>query len=253
MACINAYSGNRQLILDCRSFWKDAVKESKTGNFSFWQGKRHLVGISGASARKLLLEHPNLDFVAAQSLLAFGLHFWPPIHEVFHQTGSRDRNNTFFLRTLLPLMKTHRIERVFPGLLGDARGDFEALQTKYPSGVVNAPDLWRTVFKQSTRLFFADDFADNPALFKQTADYLNVILHSYSPFYAFLRWIPEPSMIRRRIAREGLRKTVKQLMHQRKKYGSKYQDDALQIMINNGDPEEYITEFCTSKYSATAH
>ncbi|EJP67855.1 Cytochrome P450 CYP5282A1 [Beauveria bassiana ARSEF 2860] len=228
------------------SFWKDALEQSKTGNFSFWQGKIHIVGISGPAARKMLLDHPSLDFVAAQSLLAFGMHFWPPIHEIFQQTGERARNNTHFLRTLLGLLKTARIERVLSGLLEDARLDFQALLPESPNGVVNAPDLWRTVFKQSTRLFFADDFAVDKQLFDRTADHLEVILHSYSPFYAFRHWILEPSMIRRRLARRGLRQTVQKLVAQRKRYGFKYKDDALQTMIDNGDPEEFITEFCAS-------
>ena len=229
-----------------RSFWKDALKESKTGNFSFWQGKIHIVGVSGTAARKLVLEHPNLDFVAAQSLLAFGMHFWPPIHDIFHQTGERARNNTHFLRTLIGLLKTPRVERVLPNLIEDARTDFKALLPNNPSGVVNSPDLWRTVFKQSTRLFFADDLAEDPALFKKTADYLEVILHSYSPFYAFHHWILEPSMIRRRLARWGLRSTAQRLYDQRMKSGSLHKDDALQTMIDNGDSREFITEFCAS-------
>ncbi|KAK1030886.1 hypothetical protein LTR74_018982, partial [Friedmanniomyces endolithicus] len=126
----------------------------------------------------MLLEHPNLDFVGAQSLLAFGMHFWPPIHDIFHHTGHRARNNTHFLRTLLDLLKTPRIERVFPDVLKDAREYFDDLPRTNPSGVVNAPSIWPTVFKQSTRLFFADDLANDPELFAKTSSHLDVILHS---------------------------------------------------------------------------
>ena len=194
----------------------------------------------------MFFEHPDLDFVAGQQLLAFGLHFWPPIHEIFHPVGHRARNNTHFLKTLLGLIKTERLERVLPGLVHDARHDFEVLLPSNPSGVVNSPALWRVVFKQNTRLFFADDFANDEKLFAKTADYLDVLLHSYSPFYAFCHWIPEPSMIRRRIARWGLIRTVHSLYNQRKKYGSAYNDDPLQTMIDNGDSKDYITEFCVS-------
>lgn len=229
-----------------RGFWQGALRESKSGNFSFWQGKRHIVGISGVAARKMFFEHPQLDFVAAQSLLAFGLHFWPPIHEIFHPVGDRARNNTFFLRTLLGLLKTPRLERVLPGVVEDARQFFKDLLPANPSGVVNSPEIWRIVFKQNTRLFFADDFANDPDLFAKTSSYLNVVLHSYSPFYAFCRWIPEPSMIKRKLARHGLIQVLKNLYNQRKKYGSVYKDDALQIMIDNNDPYTFIEEFCVS-------
>jgi cytochrome P450 len=194
----------------------------------------------------MFFEHPNLDFVAGQQLLSFGLHFWPPIHEIFHPVGNRARNNTHFLKTLIGLLKTSRIERVLPGLIQDARSDFESLLPNNPSGVVNSPELWRIVFKQNTRLFFADDFANDPALFKKTAGYLDTLLHSYSPFYAFCHWIPEPSMIKRRIARMGLQRVTRNLYLERKKYGTLYKDDALQTMIDNNDPYAYIDEFCVS-------
>ncbi|CZT15472.1 uncharacterized protein RCC_01329 [Ramularia collo-cygni] len=226
------------------SFWKNAVKESRTGNFSFWQGKRHLIGISGRNARIMLLDHPQLCFISGQSLLAFGLHFWPPIHKAFHGTG--ERNSSYFLKTLLPLLKTARLERVFKGAMEDASTDFKKLTTTHPNGVINAPTLWRTVFRQNARLFISDDFVHDQALFKKISDHLDVLLHSYSPFYAFLRWIPEPSMIRRRIARQGIRKIIQNLIADRKKNGTKYKDDPLAMMMANGDDEENITEFCTS-------
>lgn len=53
-------------------------------------------------------------------------------------------------------------------------------------------------------------------------------------------------MIRRRLARRGLRNTVQRLIAQRKRPGAKRRDDALQTMIDNGDPEEFIIEFCAS-------
>lgn len=192
----------------------------------------------------MLLDNPELCFVSAQGLLAFGLHFWPPVHKAF-QMG-KERNSSYFLKTLLPLLKTSQMERAFDGLLLDARSDFRALEKTHPNGVVNAPSLWRTVFKQTSRLFIADDFANDPVLFEKAAKHLDVILHSYSPFYAFLRWVPEPSMIRRRIARRGLRNIMINLIAERRKRGTKYKDDALSYMLNNGDDEECMIEFLTS-------
>ena len=80
--------------------------------------------------------------------------------------------------TLLGLIKTERLERVLPDLIHDARHDFECCCQDNPSGVVNPPALWRVVFKQNTRLFFADDFANDEKLCSKTADYLDVLLHS---------------------------------------------------------------------------
>jgi hypothetical protein len=37
-----------ELIRTYRAFWKDCVAKSKKGHFSFWLGKIHVVGVSGA-------------------------------------------------------------------------------------------------------------------------------------------------------------------------------------------------------------
>ena len=222
------------------------MKESKTGNFSFWLGKKHVVGVSGTAARKMFYEHPNLDLVTAQILLCFGTHFWPPIHEIFSPTGNRIRNNTHFLRTLLGFMKTAKLERCLPSLIKDARTEYEELLPKNPSGVVNSPELWRTIFRQNARLFLADDIANDPKLFERACSHLDVTLHTFTPFYALCHWLPEPGMIRRRLARRGMQRITRELYQSRMKNGTIYKDDPLQTMIDNGDSEDYITEFCVS-------
>lgn len=194
----------------------------------------------------MLMEHPNLDLVAAQSLLPFGITFWPPIHDVFQQHGPRARNNTFFLRTLLDLTRGPRLERVFSDVLKDAREYFEGLATTGSVGVINAPVIWPAVLKQSSRIFLADDLAADPQLFAQAAKNLEVILHTFSPFYTFLHWIPEPSMIRRRIARYGIFRVWQKVYRDRVSGKTPKRNDAMQMMIDQGAPEANILEFCTS-------
>jgi len=251
--------GSLGVIMWQWTFWKNATKESKTGNFSFWHGGAHVVGITGPSSRKLLLDHPDLDLVAAQKLLPFGIHFWPAgpyVPPAFQQHGKRARNNTYFLRTLLDLMKTDKMERVLPGVLSDAREYFDGLSTNGKSGIINAPVVWPTVLKQSTRLFFAEDISLDPELYARACKHLEVILHTFSPFYTFHHWIMEPSVIRRKIARAGLWSIAQKVYNDRKSGKTPRRNDAMQMMVDRGDPEGHILEFCTSGFfitTANAH
>jgi len=51
-------------------FFRDALKESKTGNFSFYVGKKQIIGTSGAQGRKLFFESKDLNFPQAYVLLS---------------------------------------------------------------------------------------------------------------------------------------------------------------------------------------
>jgi hypothetical protein len=63
------------LITMSRSFWKSAVQESKTGNFSFWLGKNHVVGVSGEAACKMCLEHHGMDHIKGVVLIGHGADY----------------------------------------------------------------------------------------------------------------------------------------------------------------------------------
>lgn len=43
-------------------FFRDAVKSSPTGNFSFFIGKHSVVGLSGPESRKVFFENSGLGF-----------------------------------------------------------------------------------------------------------------------------------------------------------------------------------------------
>lgn len=46
-------------------FMREGLRDSKTGNFSFYIGKKQLIGISGAEGRKLFFESKDLNFPQA--------------------------------------------------------------------------------------------------------------------------------------------------------------------------------------------
>ncbi|KAF1349182.1 cytochrome P450 CYP5282A1 [Delphinella strobiligena] len=246
LSCVFFRRMTLALTIKCRSFWQGALKASKTGNFSFRLGKRHVVGISGPAARKMFYDHPNLDLVSGAILLPFGVHFWPPVHDIFKPGINRARNNTFFLRRLIEMMKTDKLEKHLRDVIGDARADFEVLSPKNPSGVINSPDIWRTVLKQNCRLFFTEDIANDPELLAKTSVHVDVLLHTYSPFNVMFPWLPAPKYIKRRLARYGLQCITQGLYNKRIRNGALRKDDPLQTLIDNGDPADYINEFFVS-------
>lgn len=194
----------------------------------------------------MFYDNPNLDFVSGTFIMAFGVHFWYRIHEIFRTGYARGRSNTYFLKRLTELMKTDQLNRVLPNLIGDARASFEVLLEENPSGVIQPPGTWRTVLKQNCRMFFTDEVVDNADLFAELSGYIDVSLHTFSTYNVFIPWLPSPSYLRRRWARRGLVKIVTKIVDERMKPGAKRIDDPVQALIDNGDKREWIIEFFVS-------
>jgi hypothetical protein len=168
------------LTRSCRSFWQGATVESKTGNFSFWLGKRHVIGISGPAARRLFYDHPNMELVSGATLVPFGPHFMPPVHPIFRDGYHTRRNSSFFLRRLAAMLKTEQLEKHLPDLLRDTRGDITALLAGNPSGVTYAPAIWRSVVKHNCRLFFTDEVVEDPEQWQHFVGLMQCLTISWS-------------------------------------------------------------------------
>ena len=54
-----------------RDFWRKAIRESKTGNFSFHVGKHPVIGISGEEGRELFLNSRHLGMQEGYPQLSF--------------------------------------------------------------------------------------------------------------------------------------------------------------------------------------
>jgi hypothetical protein len=116
------------------------VQNSKTGNFSFWLGKNHVVGVSGEAARKMYLDNRNLDLIKGTSLIGHGPDFIngtsTVVHDIWKPAFSGGR--TYSQRRLLDLQKSEQLEKRLPRVTRDARAAFEAM-AKNSSGVTNRP------------------------------------------------------------------------------------------------------------------
>ena len=230
----------------CRSFWQGATVESKTGNFSFWLGKIHVIGMSGPAARKLFYDHPDLELVSGATLVPFGPHFMLPVPLIFRDGYHTGRNSSFFLRRMTALLKTERLVQHFPDLIRDTHDDIAALLTDNPSGVVYPPAVWRTVIKHNCRLFFTDEIVEDPEQWQQLLGLMDTSLHAASIFNVAFPWLPAPSYIKRRLTRYGLQRLTAKVINKRMKSDAPCRDDALQMLLDNSDRKEFMVEFLFS-------
>ena len=228
------------------------MKESKTGNFSFWVGKYHIVGLSGEANRKMFLDDHRLDFVAAAELVRSGSEYVPPIHAIHNPTFHNGRS--YFQRRLLDLQKSELLVKRLPRVTRDARATFDALANS-PSDVVNPASIcYRLVVMQACRIVCSDDIADDPRRLKSCVDYLTTLMSSSDAESAVLPWLPHKASLKRRYATYRLSSLLAPIVNNRMKKGSPRKDDTLQTLIDNGDSKDNILRFLNSiLFIATAN
>lgn len=228
------------------------MKESRTGNFSFWLGKNHVVGVSGEAARKMYLDHRNLDLIKGITLIGHGPDFIDGrstiVHDIWKPAYRNDR--TYAQRRLLDLQKTENLEKRLPSVTRDARAAFEAM-AKNPSGVTNpAYACFRIVVTTGSRVVFTDEVSDNPKLLDSICTYLPVLQRTSSLHLLAFPWLSYFSKAywKRRWGRRGLTNIVTPIVNKRMEQGkgAPRVDDALQFLIDQGDSKDYITNFSIS-------
>ncbi|OJJ96979.1 hypothetical protein ASPACDRAFT_33648 [Aspergillus aculeatus ATCC 16872] len=228
------------------AFWQDCVAKSQTGHFSFWLGKYHVVGVSGAAARKVFLDNPNFDFVRGATLVGHGPDFVPPLHAIFH--GNFQNGRSYFQRRLVDLQKSEQLGKRLPGVTRDARGAFEALR-QHASGVMNPTDAcYRLVVQQACRVVCSDEIADDPAVLARTQSVLSLLMHTSSIHAVALPYLPSLAKLKRRWGRYGLSRIVTPIVQRRlqKKKDAPRHDDVVQYMLDRGDSPEWMVAFFIS-------
>lgn len=219
-----------------------AKAQSKTGNFSFWLGKNHVVGVSGEAARKMYLDSRELDLIKGITLIGHGPNFVPPIHNIFKHNFSNGRS--YFQKRLLDLQKTEHLSARLPGTTQDARRAFESLRK---GGLMNpATECYRIVITQASRVVFSDAVADSPKALDTLYYYLMILRSTSSLHLMAVPWMPSISYWKRKYGRYGLSSVVTPIVNERMSKGAPRGDDALQALIDMGDSKDNIIEFAIS-------
>ena len=224
------------------------MAQSKTGNFSFWLGKNHVVGVSGEAARKMYLDHRALDLIKGITLIGHGPDFIngrsTVVHDIWKNTYSNGRH-TFATRRLLDLQKTEELIKRLPRVTKDARDAFETMALNL-SGVTNPAKIcFRIVVAQGSRVVFTDEISDNPKLLESTLTYVPVLQRTSSLHLLAVPWLSyfDKAYWRRRWGRRGLTNIVTPLVNRRMQPGAPRKDDALQFFIDNGDSKDFIITY----------
>ncbi|GFF40034.1 hypothetical protein IFM58399_05788 [Aspergillus lentulus] len=224
------------------NWWKSATAESKTGNFSFWLGQRHVVGVTGEAARKMFFTHEALDFVSGALIRPINIHFWPPIHDIFKPDVKSRSKNTYFLRRLYELQSTEQLNHYLPQLLKDARVGMAGLSRVTKPSV----SCWETVFAQDVRLLCTDEIIDDPKLLATFGRHVETLLFTFSHYNVCFPWLPSPSYYKRRQARYALYDLMKDIVNKRLKNGPRRPNDPVQILLDYNDNVDHIIEFFIS-------
>lgn len=226
------------------------MDQSKTGNFSFWLGKNHVVGVTGEAARKMYLEHRSLHLIKGIALIGHGPDFIDGrstnIHGIWNGTGSSGR--TYAQRRLVDLQRTDVLVKRLPGVTGDARRAFEAMATTSPSVINPSKACFRIVATQGSRIVGSDEIADDPKLLQALLSYIPILQFTSSLHLLAIPWLSylSPAYWKRRYGRWGITKLVTPLVNRRMAKGAARVDDALQFLIDSGDSKDYITNFLIS-------
>ncbi|KAG5965069.1 hypothetical protein E4U58_002974 [Claviceps cyperi] len=236
------------------SFWRGSVARSKTGQFSFWLGKNHVVGVSGVAARKMFLDHQNLDRIKAAPLHGVGPEIVPPIHPI-HQLNS-SKGHSYFQRRVLDLMKTEHLASRLHAATREARTVFRGFATQQTTlkgtrgGIISPVDsCYRLVLLQSVRMMFCDELANTDELFEKYVTFTHALQHLSSGHTCVVPWLPSLAHTKRRYYRHRLQCLFTPLVEKRfesQGHTGPRANDALQILIDSGDNLDYIVTFLIS-------
>ncbi|KAF1952292.1 putative cytochrome P450 [Byssothecium circinans] len=244
------FIGSWNFFFKKMDFWRSSMARSKTGNFSFWLGKNHVVGVSGEAARKLYLEDRRLHQIKGITLIGHGPDFIngrsTVIHDIWKGTGPSGR--TYAQRRLVDLQRSELLAKRLPRVTRDARQAFEAMANG-PSNIISpAKACFGIVTAQGSRIVGANEIADDPKTLKALLTYIPILQFTNSLHLLAFPWLSYFSLAywKRRYGRWGLSSIVKPIVNKRMAPGAPRVDDALQYLIDKGDSKDYITTFLIS-------
>ncbi|KAI1179586.1 cytochrome P450 6A1 [Nemania sp. FL0916] len=215
-------------------FFRDAMRQSKTGNFSFYIGKKQLIGVSGPEGRKLVFESKELNFPQAFADLLTGQPSAPT-------QDPEDNFTQMFTKALVPLMKKENFLKNIDLLTEDTRAACEKLAAAPASKGDNADwrvtdpfeSFYEIVYQLTMRTIGANDIAGDPKLLRYTLDIFDWFEKSDSFAKVIFPWLPTPGHALRMYYGAKLAFVFRDIIEKRRRSGMKG-NDALQFLIDRG-------------------
>lgn len=169
--------------------------------------------------------------------------------------GTIDDN--YFAKRLTLLMKTEKFNKgttshslpyvaqcanclVLPALISDVRSRLDELGS---SGVMDPFDhIYQLIYLLTMRTFVATEIANSRQLLDKTLRLFESIEESTTPYQIIFPWLPSPSLFKRFIAGTRMYMIFNKIINKRKTQKSR-EDDALQVLIDQGDDTHRILWF----------
>lgn len=243
-------------------FFRDAARASRTGNFSFYVGRKVVVGLTSEASRQAFFDNRHFGFAEGYGGLAegFSVLFGPSAEarraaKKFEQQlaaagdDQKKREETlekmnfskFFNSRMVRVLRTDAMQRNLPKLIGDVRGRMKDLAGTIPNKgfkdeVVMDPfdDIFVIAFQLTIRSVGCEEIAEDKEMMDKMMYWYHLVDSLTSPTAVMYRWIPTWGMFKRTIAAMRLFEIVRKIGEERLQTG-KRGEDAMQIMMDQGD------------------
>jgi sterol 14-demethylase len=248
-------------------FFRDAARASPTGNFSFFVGRKLVVGLTSQSSRQVFFDNHHFGFAEGYGGLAegFSVLFGPSAaaskaakklelelaaaggDEKMRQAVEEKMNfSKFFNSRMVRVLRTDAMQSNLPKLIGDVRDRLQDLAAAIPGGgfkneaVVDPFDnVFKIAFQLTIRSVGCEDIANDVELMDKMMHWYHLVDSLTSPTAVMYPWIPTWGMFKRTVAGMRLFGIVKKIGDERLRTG-KRGEDAMQIMMDQGDDMGHI-------------
>ncbi|KAH8892311.1 cytochrome P450 [Thozetella sp. PMI_491] len=200
--------GALQFFFAPYTFWLKAIRQSSTGNFSFYVGKRQVVGISRTQGRKTFFENANLKAAEAERM-----------DKILPRMVS-DTNNTLKALLVVPLQNAISEWRV--------------------TNPFNSFPL--LVFQNMIRIYGPHDVADDPAILRSGMRAFKAFENATSPLKIIFPWLITPKQLLRLFHSARIYLYISMVIWRRKNMGI-IAEDVIQYFLDRGTTTRDIVTY----------
>ncbi|KAK1978344.1 cytochrome P450 6A1 [Colletotrichum cereale] len=229
--------GTPRFFSDRGTFLAEGRRLATSGNWSFYFGKKRLVGLSGVDGRRLFFESRDLDFSKGYGAL---LNATPEINLSSGDRSSEDDFSAKFNRTLVRLLRKDVLSDRLHLLVSDAQHTMDELAARVDPASsafgTSDPfeDMYRLVFQLTVRTVGCDEVAEDPALLQRVLRIFEGIDGAATATKIMFPWMPTVGHLQRVVSGAKMYRILEGVIRERKARGVAG-NDALQFLMDNGD------------------
>ncbi|KAK2059706.1 cytochrome P450 6A1 [Colletotrichum caudatum] len=228
--------GSPRFFSERGNFLNEGRKLAKSGNWSFYFGKKRLVGLGGPEGRRLFFESRDLCFTKGYGAL---FNATPEINLSSGERSSEDSFDVKFNRNLVRLLRKDVLTQRLHLLVSDARNTMDGLEARIgPSSEFGMSDpfedMYSLVFQLTVRMVGCDEVAEDPVLMQQVLRIFEGIDGAATATKIMFPWMPTVGHLWRVVSGARMYRILERIIRERKARGVPG-NDALQFLMDNGD------------------